>query len=114
MVHDYISKWGCPHTVLSDRGTEVVSVVCRGVFKMLDSVKKYTSAYHPKTNDMVERLNHTSCQTLAYLIPDDQNNWDDMLLHAIAAHNDNVSRGTGLTPNEVHIGRYPRLPMTIF
>ena len=37
-----------------------------------------------------------------------------MLLHAIAAHNNNVSRGTGLTPNEVHIGRYPRLPMTIF
>ena len=36
-----------------------------------------------------------------------------MLLHAIAAHNNNVSRGTGLAPNEVHIGRYPRLPMTI-
>ena len=32
-------------------------------------------------------------------------------MHAVAAHN--VSRGTGLAPNEVHIGRYPRLPMTI-
>ena len=34
-------------------------------------------------------------------------------MHAIAAHNNNVSRGTGLAPNKVHIGRYPRLPMTI-
>ena len=34
-------------------------------------------------------------------------------IHAVAAHNNNVSRGTGLAPNEVHIGRYPRLPMTI-
>ena len=34
-------------------------------------------------------------------------------MHAVAAHNNNVSRGTGLAPNEVHIGRYPRLPMTI-
>ena len=34
----------------------------------------------------------------------------------VAAQNNNVSRGTGLAPNEaneVHIGRYPRLPMTI-
>ena len=36
-----------------------------------------------------------------------------MLMHAVAAHNDNVSRGTGLAPNGVHICRYPRLPMTI-
>ena len=62
---------------------------------------------------MVERLNHTLCQMLAYLITDDRNNWDDMLLHAIAAHNNNVSRCTGLAPNEVHIGRYPRLLMAI-
>ena len=34
-------------------------------------------------------------------------------MHAVAAQNNNVSRGTGLAPNEVHIGRYPRLPMTI-
>ena len=50
---------------------------------------------------------------LSYLTADDQNNWGEMLLHAIEAHNNNVSRGTELAPNEVHIGRYPRLPMTI-
>ena len=48
---------------------------------------------------------------LSYLIADDQKKWDDILMHAVAAHN--VSRGTGLAPNEVHTGRYPRLPMTI-
>ena len=50
---------------------------------------------------------------LSFLIADDQTNWDDMLFHAISAHNNNVSRGTGLAPNEIHTGRYPRLPMTI-
>ena len=50
---------------------------------------------------------------LSYLIIDDQNNLDEMLLHAIAAQNNNFSRGTGLVPNAVHIGWYPRLPMTI-
>ena len=37
-----------------------------------------------------------------------------MPIHAVAAHNKNVSRGTGLAPTEVHIvGRYPRLPITL-
>ena len=47
------------------------------------------------------------------LIADDQKNRDEMLIYAVAAHNINVSRGTGIAPNEVHIGIYPRLPMTV-
>ena len=39
LVRHYIPRWGCPHTFLSDRGTEFVPVVCRGGFKMLGSVK---------------------------------------------------------------------------
>ena len=71
------------------------------------------SDVYAQTNGMVERLNHTLCQMLSRLIADNQRNWDELLLHAIAAHNNRVSRGTGLAPNKVHIGRYPRLPLTI-
>ena len=114
MVDDYIPRWGCPHTFLSDRGTEFISQVSTtAVYQTLGAVKKFASSYHSQTNGMVERLNHTLCQMLSYLIADDQNNWDDMLMHAVAAHNNNVSGGTGLAPNEVYIGRCPRLPMTI-
>ena len=95
LVHDYIPRWGCPHTFLSDLGPEFVSVVCGGDFKMLGSVKKYTSSYHPQTNGVVERLNHTLCQMLSYLIADDQKYWDEVSLHAIAARNNNVRRGIG-------------------
>lgn len=31
----------------------------------------------------------------------------------MAAHNNNMNRGTGLEPNEVHIERYPWLAMTV-
>ena len=62
---------------------------------------------------MVERLNHILRQMLSYIIADDQKIWDEVLIHAVAAHNNNVTRGTGLAPNEVHNSRYPRLPMTI-
>ena len=80
---------------------------------MLGAVKRFTSSAHAQTNDMVERLNHTLCYMLSHLIADNQTSWDELVLHTIATHNISVSRGTGLAPNEVHIGRYPRLPMTI-
>ena len=91
----------------------IIYIASTAVFKTVGAVTKVISSYHPQTNGMVQSLNHTLCQMLSYLIADDQKDWDDMLMHAVAAHNNNVSRSTGLAPNEVHIGRYPRLPMTI-
>lgn len=113
LVNRYFPRWGCPHTLLSDRGAEFTPEVSRAVYHMQGAIKKYTSAHHPQTNGMIERLNHTLCQMLSHLVVDDQKDWDNMLTHAVAAHNNNVSRGTGLAPNQVHIGRYTRLPMTI-
>ena len=83
------------------------------VHEMLGAVKRYTSSFRPQTNGTVERLNHTLLQTLSHLIPDDHRNWDEMLLYGWAAHNNIVSRGTGVAPNEIHISRYTPLPMTI-
>ena len=90
-----------------------MSTVCREIFRMLGAVKRFTSSAHAQTNGMVEWLNHALCQILSHLIADSQTNWDKLLPHAIAAHNNSVRRGTGLAPNEVHIGHYPRLPMAI-
>ena len=90
-----------------------MSTVCREIFRMLGAVKRFTSSAHAQTNGMVERLNHTLYQMLSHLIADNHTNWDELLLHAIAAHNNSVNRGTGLAPNEIHIGLYQRLPMTI-
>ena len=64
IVNDCIPRWGCPHTFLSDRGTEFIYQVSRAVYETLGTIKKFTSSYHPQTNGMVERLNHTLCQML--------------------------------------------------
>ena len=103
------------YTTISRDGVALTpsSTVCREIFRMLGAVKRFTSSAHAQTNGVYERLNHTLCQILSHLIADNQTNWDELLLRAIAALSNGVSRGTGLAPNEVHIGRYPRLPMTI-
>ena len=43
-----------------------------------------------------------------------QNDWDVHLLHVECAYNNSISAATGLAPNEVHLGRLPRLPLTVF
>ena len=40
IVDDYIPRWGCPHTFLSDRGTEFISQVGRAVYETLGTVSK--------------------------------------------------------------------------
>ena len=43
-----------------------------------------------------------------------QTDWDIHLPHVESAYNNSVSAATGLAPNEVHMGRLPRLPLTVF
>ena len=74
LVHDYIPRWDCPHTFLSDRGPEFVSTVCREIFRMLGAVNIFTSSAHAQTTGMVERLNHALCQMLSNLVTDGQTN----------------------------------------
>ena len=62
----------------------------------------------------MERVNHTMAQMLAMLVNERQNDWDAQLPHVEFAYNNSVSAATGLLPNEVHMGRLPRLPLTIF
>ena len=53
-------------------------------------------------------------QMLAMVCNEHQNDWDVHLPHIEYAYNNSVSAATSLAPNEVYMGRLPRLPLTIF
>ena len=59
-------------------------------------------------------MNHTMVQMLAMVVNEQQDDWDLQLPHVEFAYNNSVSAATGLAPNEVHMGRLPRLPLTVF
>ena len=75
--------------------------------------KLTTSAYHPMGNGGTERVNRTMAQMLSTVVNERQNDWDEQLPHVEAEFNNSVSAATGLAPNEVHLGRLPRLPLTV-
>ena len=51
---------------------------------------------------------------LAIVCNEHQNDWDAHLPHVEYACNNSVSAATGLATNEVHTGRLPRPPLTVF
>ena len=84
------------------------------MYKLLGVRKIATSACHPNGNGGVERVNRTMAQMLVMVVNERQDNWDVPLPHVEFANNNAVSAATGLAPNEVHVNRLPRLPLTIF
>ena len=114
LMNRFIPIWGCPVTLLSDNGLQFCSKYARAVYERLGINKITTSAYHPCTNGGVERVNHTMALMLAMSGNEQQTDWDIQLPHVESAYNNSVSAATGLAPNEVHLGRLPRLPLTVF
>ena len=84
------------------------------MYQLLGVRKLATSSYHPNCNGGVERVNRSMAQMLDMVVNERQDDWDLHLPHVEFAYNNSVSAATGLAPNEVHMGRIPRPPVTVF
>ena len=113
-MNQYIPLWGCPPTILSDNELQFCSTLSQAVYQLLGVHKLATCSYHPICNGGVERVNHTMQQMLAMDVNERQDDRDLHLPHVELAYNNFVSAATGLAPNDVHMGRLPRIPLTVF
>ena len=50
---------------------------------------------------------------LSLVISEQQDGWNEWLPYVVQAYNNSVSVATGLALNEIHLGRIPRLPMSV-
>ena len=58
-VEQCVPLWGCPHTLLSDNGSEFVARLSLAIYKLMITRKVATTAFHPKSNGGVERVSHS-------------------------------------------------------
>ena len=114
LVDQYIPLWWCPVMLVSDNGLHFTSKLFYALYKRLGINKINTSSYHPCANGGVERVNHTMALMLAMGCDEQKKNWDTLLAHVEAVYNNSVNASTGLAPNEVHMGRLPRPPLSVF
>lgn len=54
-----VPQFGVPEALLSDRGTNLLSILMQDVCKLLGIKKLNTTAHHPQYDGMIERLNRT-------------------------------------------------------
>jgi transposase InsO family protein len=109
-IDDVICKHGRPDTLLSDLGSNFMSKLMQEVLLMMNTKSLKTTAYHPRTNALVERFNNTLMDMLATLCNVIEDDRADVVQPAIFAYN--VSTQATLEENPFFIvhGRDAVLP----
>ena len=88
----YISIFGAPARLLSDRGTSFTSSIIEELCKILGIQQLWTIPYHPQTNRLVERSHQTIMHMIGKLGEDKKANWPSHL--AEIAHTYNATRSS--------------------
>ena len=75
LYQGYISIFGAPARLLSDRSANFMSSVIDEMCKILGMKKLQTMPYHPLTNELVERSHQTMMRMIRKLGEDKKSNW---------------------------------------
>ena len=110
-IIDLISRFGVPKELLTDQGRQFESSLIKIVCDKLGIKKLRTSPYHPQCDGQTERFNRTLCDSLTFLVNENQSDWDVWLPVAVGAYRTSVHSTTGFSPFELVHGVKPRTPV---
>ena len=113
ITDEIVARFGAPTSLHSDQGRNVDSALMHKVCSLLGTKKTRTTAYHPASDGLVERLNQTLEQMLSYVVSTDHRDWDVRLPSVMMAYRSAVQSSTGYTPHYLLFGREMRLRRTL-
>ena len=105
----YISIFGAPTRLLSDRGSGFTISIIEELCKILGIQWLQTMPYHPQINGLVERSYQMIMHIIEKLGEDKKANWPSHLAEIVHAYNATWSTVTGYSPHYLMFGRWPRL-----
>ncbi|CAG2212387.1 unnamed protein product [Mytilus edulis] len=112
-VSEFIARFGLPRQVHTDQGRQFESHLFRSLCQTFKMDKTRTTALHPQSDGMVERLNRTIEDILSKFIAKDQRDWDLHLPLAMMAYRSSVHESTGYSPSMLMFGREIELPVDL-
>ena len=112
-LDEIVSRHGAPRTLLSDRGKNFLSNLVKEVCKLFRIRKCNTTAYHPQCDGLMERYNHSLCQSISMFVSKNQRDWDLHIPAILFGFRVSISETTGDSPLYLIYGREPRLPLDI-
>ncbi len=108
LTFTWISRFGVPKTIPSDRWQQFTSNLWLQLCEMLNISHKQTTAYHPESNGTVERLHH--CLKDALRASATAATWSEELPFVLLGLRAQPREDTGLSPAEVVFGAQIVLP----
>lgn len=98
---------GLSRSIVSDRDPRFTSEVYREIFKQLGVELTFSTANHPQTDGLTERVHRVIEQILRTAINHRQTNWEEVLPACEFAYNDMLQESTCETPFFLNYGHHP-------
>ncbi len=113
LVDEVFCRYGVPAQLHADQGRDFESKLIQEICKLMEIEKTRTTAYHPQSDGLVERLNRTLVQMLRTVGAENQKDWDEKLPKILLAYRSSVHSTTKFTPHFLMFGREVHLPIDI-
>ena len=103
---------GIPAILYSDRGTQFTSQFWKSLWELTGTQLRFSTAYHPQTQGVVERMNSVVGQMLRCIIHENRGSaWDSLLPTVELTINSLPNSSTGYSPFFLNYGYHPVLPV---
>ena len=111
-LQGWISRFGVPSTVTTDRGAQFESALWNSLMQILGTKRLRTTAYHPIANGLIERFHrHLKAALKCQPQPD---RWMDSLPLVMLGIRSTIKEDLGCTTAEMVYGSTLRLPGEFF
>ena len=110
LAHGWISAFGIPETITTDRGSQFTSAVWAQLLETWGIRHAMTTAYHPEANGLVERLHRRLKESLMAICGDDRNSWFSKLPMALLSLRTTLKPDIGASPAELVYGEGLAVP----
>ncbi|KAM7298120.1 DDE-type integrase/transposase/recombinase [Ixodes scapularis] len=97
-IESIVLRHGAPEVLIPDRGSSFMAQLTQEILRLSHTSHRRTTAYHPQTNGLTERLNKTIADMISMYVDVEHKTWDEVLPYVTFAYNTAVQETTGVTP----------------
>ncbi|KRZ83316.1 Retrovirus-related Pol polyprotein from transposon [Trichinella sp. T8] len=94
-------------------GENFESALIKELCELFGTSKTRTTAYHPQSDGLVERMNRTLVDMLAATSIEEPGEWDEYIDRVLLAYRTSVHHTTAATPSRILYGQEVRLPVDL-